>query len=262
MTQRQGTWKHSIWSALTATIFLLSILSCKSNSTNAAGSTNPDPSPPDLTTQRIMPLGASRVEGNRPEFESFRYELWKELKDQNLSFDLIGTQQDEATYPPYGEMEFDPDHEGWSGWTSADIRESLMGWLEQTGPPDIVLLSSPGGNDALLGLSYDDAYENVVAIVDLLQDDNPNVTILIEQMAPAHSDAMTQELANFMERFRGDVMTLSEEQTTETSRIIVVDMATGFTDDYLADDVHYNEAGAEFIASRYADVLMDLLEME
>lgn len=262
MIQGNSTRRHGTWKIFAAALLLVSLLSCESNSTNSSGNLNPDPSPPDLTTQRILPLGASRVEGARPEYESFRYELWKDLIDQDRSFDLIGTRQDDATYPTYEEQEFDRDHEGWGGWTSEDIRESLAGWLEQTGPPDIVLFSSPGGNDALIGLPYDDAIENVSAIVDLLQDDNPNVTILIEQMAPAHSDVMTEELANYMEQFRGDVITLADQKTTEASRIIVVDMATGFTDDYLADDVHYNEAGADFVASRYAEVLLDLLDME
>jgi lysophospholipase L1-like esterase len=37
-------------------------------------------------------------------------------------------------------------------------------------------------------------------------------------------------------------------------------MFTGFTDDFLADDVHYNQAGAEFIANRYYDKLIQLME--
>ena len=32
---------------------------------------------------KILALGASRVEGSRPEFESYRYELWKSLKENN-----------------------------------------------------------------------------------------------------------------------------------------------------------------------------------
>ena len=65
-----------------------------------------------------MPLGASRVQGNRPEYESFRYELWKDLIDNDWTFDFIGTQTDEATYPIYNNLSFDLDHEGRGGWTS------------------------------------------------------------------------------------------------------------------------------------------------
>jgi len=33
-----------------------------------------------------------------------------------------------------------------------------------------------------------------------------------------------------------------------------------FNDSLLADDVHYNEAGAEFIANKYYNVLINILE--
>lgn len=45
-----------------------------------------------------------------------------------------------------------------------------------------------------------------------------------------------------------------------SSQVMAIDMFTGFTDDFLADDVHYNEAGAEFIATRYYQVLESILE--
>ena len=52
------------------------------------------PIPQSTSINKILPLGASRVEGARPEFESFRYELWKDLKENDWTFDFIGTQKD------------------------------------------------------------------------------------------------------------------------------------------------------------------------
>ena len=75
-----------------------------------------------------MSLGASRVEGDRPNFESYRYELWKKLIDNNFTFDFIGTQSDNAIYPSFKGFNFDIDHEGRGGWTSGDILEGLDGW--------------------------------------------------------------------------------------------------------------------------------------
>lgn len=204
---------------------------------------------------KIMVLGASRVEGNRPEFESFRYELWKDLKEKNWTFDFIGTQSDKAIYPEFNSMSFDKDHEGRSGWTSGQIINGLSGWLNDTGAPDIVLFSSPGGNDALGGLPYDLAIENINAIIDILQANNPDVTIIIEQMAPGRSDIMTSELTSFFDQMQQEVLSIAASHSTSTSQVIAVDMFTGFTDDLLADDVHYNEIGAEFIANRYYNVL-------
>ena len=228
------------------------------NACDKSGDTNPDPG--ESTLNKILPLGASRVEGARPVFESYRYELWKDLKENNWSFDLIGTKSDDASYPSLSGDDFDNDHEGRGGWTSGQILDGINDWLNDAGSPDIVLFSSPGGNDALQGLSYDQAIQNVNDIIDVIQANNPDVTILIEQMAPGRSDIMTGELEAFFDRMQQDVLNVATEQSTSTSRVIAVDMYTGFNDGLLADLVHYNEEGAEFIANRYYDVLQEILE--
>ncbi|MBT3210036.1 MAG: hypothetical protein HN704_09975 [Bacteroidetes bacterium] len=209
----------------------------------------------------IMPLGASRVQGSSPDHESYRYDLWKDLIDGGWDFDYIGTSNDAASYPAYNGNDFDVDHEGHGGWTSVGILSSISGWLAEAGTPDIVLFSSPGANDALQGLLYDDAITNINAIIDEIQSANPDVTIIIEQMAPAHSSIMTTELTTYFDQMQEEVVTIASEQTTSTSQVITVDMFTDFSDDYFADDgVHYNEDGADFIATQYYSVLVDLLQ--
>ena len=79
-------------------------------------------------------------------------------------------------------------------------------------------------------------------------------------MAPGHSSIMTQNLTTILNQLQQDLPNIALNQTTTTSNVIVVDMYTGFTDSMLADDVHYNEIGAEFIASRYYSTLINLLE--
>ena len=96
---------------------------------------------------KIMPLGASRVQGLSPIFESYRYELWKDLVDGGWSFDFIGTEVEIGFYSDYQGIPFDTDHQGKGGWTSGQILEDLAASLEKAGVPDIVLFSSPGGND-------------------------------------------------------------------------------------------------------------------
>jgi hypothetical protein len=153
----------------------------------------------------IMPLGASRVAGGRPAFESYRYELWNDLTARGWAVDFIGTQSDDAAYPELASRSFDTDHEGRSGWTSGDILADLGGWLAETGSPDIVLVSSPGGNDLLEGLDYGQTLANINGIIDLLQQDNPGVTVIIEQPAPGRSDFMTAELTAAFAQLRDDV---------------------------------------------------------
>lgn len=242
---------QSILKTTSFTVLLLFVIGCKKDDTNK---------PQSNSINKILPLGASRVEGGRPEYESFRYELWKDLKENNWIFDFIGTQTDDAAYPTFNSNTFDQDHEGRGGWTSGEILNGLNDWLNQTGSPDIVLLSSPGGNDALQAMSYDQAVDNINAIIDVLQSDNPNIIIVIEQMAPGRSDIMTPELTSFFEQMQSEVLNIAATQTTTSSQVIAIDMFTGFNDGLLADDVHYNQAGAEFIADKYYQVLINVLQ--
>mgnify|MGYP006081734065 FL=1 len=209
---------------------------------------------------KIMALGASRVEGNRPEFESFRYELWRQLLENNWAFDFVGTQSDNSSYPTFNNQNFDTDHEGRSGWTSEDILDGIDEWITETETPDIVLFSSPGGNDALQSLPYVQIPININAIIDILQEANPNVTILIEQLAPGRSDIMTSELTSYFDQINQDVLSIALEQSTSDSQVIAINMYTGFTDLMLADEVHYNASGADFIATRYYNVLSSILD--
>ena len=209
---------------------------------------------------KIMPLGASRVQGLTPLFESYRFELWKDLIDGGWDFDYIGTETETGSYPNYENLSFDPDHQGKMSWTSEKIFEELESILHETGYPDIVLFSSPGGNDILDGLPYENVIENINDIIDLFQDRNPNIVILIEQLAPGKTSFMTPELTLIFDKAVLDVETIAQEQTDENSLVIPVNMFEGFVDSYLADDIHYNTEGAEFIAQRYYEVLENVLE--
>lgn len=232
-------------------ILQLILLSCESetNPANTRGN----------SINKIMPLGASRVEGNRPNHESYRYELWKKLKDNNWDFDFIGTQKDNASYNNFQNDIFDNDHEGHSGSISFEIANNLSQWLTSAAVPDIVLFSSPGGNDGLQNLPYNETITNIKTIISILQTNNPNVTVIIEILAPANSNIMTTELTNYLEQIKSDIPLIAAEKTTATSQVITVDMNTGFTDSLLADDVHYNVTGAKFIADKYYEKLETIL---
>ena len=79
-------------------------------------------------------------------------------------------------------------------------------------------------------------------------------------MAPGRSDIMTPELTDFFDQMQSEVLNIATSQSTSTSLVIAIDMFTGFNDGLLADDVHYNEAGADFIATRYYNTIINVLE--
>ena len=64
-----------------------------------------------------------------------------------------------------------------------ELLDELSDWTAVLDTPDIVLFSSPGGNDALDGFSYESIMVNVVDIVEGLQQFNPEVTIIRENGA-------------------------------------------------------------------------------
>lgn len=211
-------------------------------------------------TVNIMPLGASRVQGLRPVYESYRYELWKDLIDGGWSINYVGNEKDFTQYDSYQNFCFDSDHEGQGGWTSTQINNEIERWLNETEMSDIVLFSSPGGNDALQGKPLESILPNINAIINKIQSHNPNITILLEQMAPGKSSFMNEELTASFDQIHDIIVQIATAQTTATSRVIPVDMATGFSDDFLADYVHYNTDGAKFIAERYYEKLIPYLE--
>ena len=205
-----------------------------------------------------MPLGDSRVEGGRPDYESYRYELWRNLIENGWEFDFIGTRTDDAGYPAFLTQEFDTDHEGTGGAESKDILTELEDVLSCQGSPDVVLLGI-GGNDFLAGSSVADVIQNINEIVDLLQTNNDSVTIFLEQIAPGVTSFMTPALTTTLTDFNTAIADVATSQTTGISRVIAVDMEIDWSDDYMADEIHYNEAGAKVVADRYYDGIQEFV---
>ena len=184
-------------------------------------------------------------------YESYRYELWKNLVDNNYNFDFVGRQKDYGTYGEYSGEEFDNDHEGAGGYESEDVLATIDEILAAISSPDIVLLSI-GGNDLLDGGNLpSEPIANIVEIVGKLQSHNSNITVFLEQIAAANAETMTNSLTTTLNDFNSQISSIADSLTTNTSKVIALDMNTNFNESYLADDVHYNEAGAKFIADIY-----------
>ena len=186
-------------------------------------------------------------------FESYRYELWKNLVDNNYNFDFVGRQKDYGNYEEYSGQEFDNDHEGGGGFESEDVLANIDEVLAAISSPDIILLSI-GGNDLLDGGNPpSEPIANIVELVEKLQTHNSNITIFLERIAPANSETMTSSLTTNLNDFNSQIVSIANSLTTNTSKVIALDMNTNFNESYLADDVHYNDTGAKFIADIYFD---------
>ena len=198
---------------------------------------------------------ASCKKGDEDGYESYRYELWKKCISNNYTIDFIGMQYDDGNYPDFNGFSFDRDHEGIGGIETEGVLDNIDEVLQQVNDFNIVLLCI-GGNDLLNGIDDPQtAIDNIHLIIDAIQNAHPDVTIFIEKIAPGNNEIMTPEFQLKLDEFNQLIAALAPIQTNANSNVIVVDMYTGFTENLLADDVHYNQEGALFIAERYFNAI-------
>ena len=105
---------------------------------------------------------------------------------------------------------------------------------------------------------FSNAYIN--SIIDIIQESNSDCEIIVEIPAPGHSEIMQGTLADYFENLKTDLISIAETQTTEKSDVLTVNMHQGFTDEMLADKVHYNGIGAKFIAEKHYEVLKEIIQ--
>ena len=193
--------------------------------------------------------------GDDDGYESYRYELWKKCISNNYTIDFVGMQYDDGNYPDFNGFSFDRDHEGIGGIETEEVLDNIDEVLQQVNDLNIVLLCI-GGNDLLNGTSDPQtAIDNIHLIIDAIQNAKPDVTIFIEKIAPGNNEIMTPEFQLKIDEFNQLIAALAPIQTNANSNVIAVDMYTGFTENLLADDVHYNQEGAHFIAERYFNAI-------
>ncbi|GAA4278904.1 SGNH/GDSL hydrolase family protein [Aquimarina mytili] len=241
-------------------ILLISInlLSCSKDN-----NTVPEPIPTQIIGEgiKILPLGDSRVQGSSPVFESYRYELWKNLVANNWTFDFSGPLIDGIPNPKFMDKEFDTNHSGVGGFKTEDVLTNIHQIIEDAGVPDVVLLGI-GTNDLLKGVSVKNAIINIHRIINILQKHNKNVTIFIEQIAPGRSDFMTPQSTLAFNLFNRQIKKVAQMQTTDTSKVVAVNMAKRWNDEFMADIVHYNKTGAKVVADRYYRAIEQFIEKQ
>lgn len=216
-----------------------------------------------LTAQiKILPLGNSIT------YNHYRYDLWKQLLDAELDFDFIGLQNNFPSgggflteFPDYRGQVFDAQHEGHPGWTTNDLLEGesndpnagkLPDWLAAY-TPDVVLLHV-GTND-VTHRAADHTVANIVRMIRMLQNDNPNVAILLAKIIPR--SGYFQQVVAINDRLDEVAMNTS----TETSCVRIVDQYTNYSaevDNY--DGIHPNRSGDVKMARKWATAVVEVIK--
>ena len=168
--------------------------------------------------------------------------------------DLIGSMDSSylgnPEWPDRDGVEFDPDHEGHWGWTTADLVGALPGWLADY-TPDVALIHA-GTNDAYSDLPTADSVANLTEIIELLRDDNPSVAVLLAQLIPT-DDAVANAL---IDDLNAELTGVVAELHTADAPLLLVDQNTGFELSQHSDDgIHPNAAGELLLAERWIAAL-------
>ncbi len=201
---------------------------------------------------RILPLGDSITQGNAAH-QSYRYPLWKKLLDRRIAFDFIGSMhgnfKGNPEWPDYKGQIFDPDHEGHWGWQTDEILNKLDVWMVEY-TPDIVLMHL-GTNDIFRQQSVESTLEELNKLIAKFREKNANVAIFIAKLIP--SKYKVEEILNLNKA----IVRLISEKSNESSKVIVVDQASGFlVNEDTFDAVHPNRQGEEKIAQKWIEALM------
>ncbi|MCA9903033.1 MAG: hypothetical protein KC547_04175 [Anaerolineae bacterium] len=203
-----------------------------------------------------MPLGDSVTQGSSA-WNSYRRPLWQLLQFNGESVNFVGSQNGNLNFTPPPDTvpppnpDFDLDHEGHWGFTSAQILAQLPTWAAVR--PEIVLLHL-GTNDVTTGVPVATTIDNLGQIIDTLRGARSNVIILLAQIIPNAGFDVTP--------LNAAIATLASQKNTTQSPVILVDQFTGF--DATAgvdthDGTHPNDAGEIKMASRWFDALEPIL---
>lgn len=196
-------------------------------------------------TTRIMPLGDSITwdqyhTDNRSNSErsAYRNYLWYKLKDIEYSANFVGSQSGGSAVEPY----FDGDNEGYHGWTSYEVAESVYHFLAMN-PPDVILLHI-GTND------WDrspDGVEHILEEIDRFENDNGmHIRVILARIINRNPKM------SLISDFNSNLDAMAHSRINNGDDIKIVNMENGAGIDYrkdIADGTHPNDCGYEKMAN-------------
>jgi len=199
-------------------------------------------------TVKIMPLGDSITYDNnwedldnpRPESmrSAYRNYLWYKLRDIGYSADFVGSRNAGSAIVP----SFDPDNEGWPGWTSNEIAEKTYEWVKSANP-DIILLHA-GSND------WDESpagVEEILSEIDRYETESgKSIKVILALIIDRANHA------DYIPSFNNNIKTVAQKRMDLGDNLTIVDMYSGAGIDYstdMSDNTHPNDVGYEKMAN-------------
>ncbi len=192
---------------------------------------------------RIWPIGDSITEG--PE-GSYRNALFRELKDEGIKVDFIGTLYDDSA-----KIE-DRQHEGHPGFTIANAEENLDGWLKKVPAPDVVLIML-GTNDFAwwTNVSVLDHYGDMTKLLDHLSTKLPEAKIVVATIppqSPALIEDVKRDRGQMASEFNDLLRQLLPKRAGWGERLFLADVGARVTTSDLGDGIHPKTSAQKKIA--------------
>lgn len=230
-------------------LFCLTFLLETGSVSLAAESRAPNNCLPSKSPIRIMPLGDSITESSRG-YVSYRYWLWKALKEDGFNIDFVGSKRGVYVGKPKFK-DFDDEHEGHWGWRVDQILKEIPRWAT-THKPDFALIHL-GTNDIGQGESIDQVIVEIKELILKLREANSKIVVFLAKVLPM------LELDEQIVAFNKQIAELPKSML-EPANIVVVDMWSGFdTAKDTWDGLHPNESGERKMAKAWYAALLPTL---
>ncbi|HSY39993.1 MAG TPA: SGNH/GDSL hydrolase family protein, partial [Polyangia bacterium] len=171
----------------------------------------------------------------------YRVKLFSDAVGASHKMTFVGSQMNGPT--TVASMPFPMSHEGWSGYTIAQIQGKAANDL--TSGAHIILVHA-GTNDTY-GTDPTGAPARLSTLVDYLTTNYPNALIVVAKIIPYPSQATNTNLIN------NSVAGMVQSKVSAGKHVIVADLNTGFTTSSMlaGDGVHPNQKGYDWMGDTW-----------
>ena len=220
---------------------------------------------------RILPVGDSITEGFG-ETGGYRKYLDYELKQQGISFDMVGPQRDGQTSFNYNgqQVQYDGNHAGYGGYTIKQQypipnwgRNGLLERLQEENTvkkeqPDIILLMI-GTNDMTANRNVNDCENDLHSLLDYMIGDMPQNCMIFLASIPEFTQygGNPQRIGNY----NNTVKKVASDYENAGKHVRFADVHSSLTTaDLASDQLHPNGGGYEKIGKFWAATLVEYLK--
>lgn len=205
-------------------------------------------------TLHLLPLGDSITLGVQG---GYRNDLYNALTQAGYKVDMVGSQYDTSTEIA------DKDHEGHPGFTIANMRAEIDGYLAAIPTPDVVIIML-GTNDEAWWTTKKPAEttQEMVDFVDHLRKKLPDAVLIVSTIPPQSSmnvEPVNMDRAEMTKQYNAGIKAALASHADAGKKVFVADANAVLTLADLYDGIHPSREAHRRIAGVFEEVLKELL---